>query len=110
VRVRLWWSADQAIGLDYSEATYLLNKVGGRRIAQFDGPPQISNGPQATSRWTTGRYYVEEREITLPYPLASNEFDIALTVYQWWDNTRIAAPGVDENDLLYLGTVTVKAW
>jgi len=110
VQVRLWWSADRPVELDYSEATYLVNDVNQRRVAQVDGPPQISDGPQATSQWTTGRYYVEEREVTLPYPLASNTFDVTMTVYQWWDNTRISAPGEDADMLLHLGTVTVKAW
>jgi hypothetical protein len=70
----------------------------------------VADGPQATSQWTTGRYYIEERELILPYPAANWTFDIDLTVYQWWDNVRIEAPGVGQDGLLRLESVPITAW
>jgi hypothetical protein len=79
-------------------------------VDQVDGPPQVMDGPQETSQWRTGRYFIEERELTLPYPLSNRTHTIYLSVYQWWDSVRIAAPGVDDNSLLPLRTVNVTTW
>ena len=70
----------------------------------------LLNGPPETSRWQPGKLYIEERELKLPYPLTTGTYDIRLAVYQWWDSVRIAAPGTDENTMLRLGSVWVKAW
>jgi hypothetical protein len=78
--------------------------------AQSDGPPLIVNGPRETSRWQPGMVYLEERTLTLPYPLTTGDYDVMLSVYQWWDSTRIAAPGVTADTLLKLSTIYVKAW
>ncbi len=110
VRVRLWWSADHPIELDYSVGLHLVRELDGWMAHQVDGPPQIMDGPQATSQWTTGRYYVEERELRLPYPVGNRTFDIYLTVYQWWDNVRINAPGMDDERLLFLRSIPITAW
>ena len=48
--------------------------------------------------------------LPLPYPLARQTLRLYLVVYQWWDNTRIPAPGVDEDTLLFLRPVYVAAW
>lgn len=109
VRLRLWWSADAPIPADYSIATYITR--GERTRAQFDGPPQLidPDAPRETSRWRTGRYYVEERVMTLPRGETRDVgFTLALTVYQWWDNVRIPGEGTDEAGLLPLGDVRVK--
>jgi|FLYN01.1.fsa_nt_gi hypothetical protein len=110
VRLRLWWSADRPIELDYSIGLYLVRESDGWMAHQVDGPPQVADGPQATSQWTTRRYYVEERELMLPYPAANWTFNIYLAVYQWWDSARIAAPGVDDEGRLYLTSVPITAW
>jgi hypothetical protein len=109
VRVRLWWSTDRPLEVDYSEAVYFWDRQAGVR-AQTDAPPQLLNGPPETSRWLPGRVYLEERTLTLPYPLTTGEYDIMLSIYQWWDQARIAAPGVTRDTLLRLGTIYVKAW
>ncbi len=110
VRVRLWWSADRPIALDYSVGLYLVRVSDGWTANQVDGPPQVNDAPRETSRWTPGRYYIEERELVLPFPAANWTFDIALAVYQWWDNVRIDAPGVGEDGLLWLARVPITAW
>lgn len=110
-RVRLWWSVDEAPELDYSVGVYVFNHRG-RVVAQSDSAPQVTDpaAPPETSRWQPGRYYVEERTIQLPYPLTTRTYRLALTVYQWWDNVRIAAPGTNADRLLPLLDVNVKSW
>jgi hypothetical protein len=110
VRVRLWWSADHPIELDYSVGLHLVRARDGWIAHQVDGPPQVTDGPQATSQWTTGRYYIEERELHVPYPTGNRTFNIYLAVYQWWDNVRIIAPGLDDERLLFLRSVPITAW
>ncbi len=116
VRLRFWWSVDRPPEFDYSLVTFIT----GRRnevVAQFDGPPQTVSleyppdiPPQATSQWTPGRYYIEERELTMPYNPNGDTFRVKIAVYQWWDNTRIAAPGVDGDILLPLLRFKVNSW
>jgi hypothetical protein len=110
VRLRLWWSADAPIELDYSVGAYSWSDESGGVMSQVDGPPMLLNGPPETSRWQPGALYIEERELKLPYPLATGTYDIRLAVYQWWDGVRIAAPGTDGNTMIRLDSVWVKAW
>ncbi len=109
-RARLWWSVDAPPPNDYSVGVYILNLDGSALIPTDSAPQVTGGGPRETSRWQTGRFYVEERSFTLPNPLASGDYPLALTVYQWWDQTRLAADGVDENLLLRLGEISVKSW
>ncbi|MCB9456869.1 MAG: glycosyltransferase family 39 protein [Anaerolineaceae bacterium] len=109
VTLRLWWSAGEPVDLDYSVTTILLNK-GGVQVDGFDGPPQVLDAPQATSQWQPGRYYTEERRFTLPYPSGSGGYRVYLAVYFWEDAIRLDAPGVDENGLLYLLSLPVRAY
>jgi len=95
VRLRLWWSVDRPVTLDYSVGLYMMDSSG--QVAQSDGPPQPVGGPQETSRWLAGRYYLDEREITLPYPAQVGSYAINLALYQWWDGKRIAAPGMNSD-------------
>ncbi|MEP7287008.1 MAG: glycosyltransferase family 39 protein [Chloroflexota bacterium] len=106
LHVRLWWSIDRAIDLDYSEGTYLVGSKG--FLAQFDGPPQINDAPRETSRWITGRYYIEERELTLPNTLAPGDYPVDLAIYHYSDQKRIAAPGETPDGLLPLLTIRVS--
>lgn len=112
-RVRLWWSVDTPPSADYSVGVHVLNSRG-ELIAQTDSAPAVREVdpslPPETSQWQPGRFYVEERAITLRYPLKTNTYALVLTVYQWWDGTRIAAPGVDEQNLLTLLRLDVKSW
>ncbi|HVO42363.1 MAG TPA: glycosyltransferase family 39 protein [Aggregatilineales bacterium] len=107
IHIRLWWSVDQPIKLDYSIGLYVIASTG---LGQVDGPPQVADGPSETSQWVPGRYYIEERDLKLPYPTPGDDYPILMAVYQWWDGQRIPAPGVDKNNLLTLETITVHAW
>jgi len=100
IHLRLWWSADEPIQNDYSLALYVNNSKG-TRVIQLDGPPQPANGPSQTSQWTTGRYYLDEKNIELPQDLPGfTDYTVVMTVYQWWDNQRISAPGLTDDKLL----------
>ncbi len=90
MHLRLWWSVDQPLAGDLSEGTYVLN--GADKLAQFDGAPQTINGPQQTSQWQPGQYYIEERPLTLAYPLAMADYTVQIAVYQSWDGKRFLPP------------------
>ena len=109
IRLRLWWSVDEPLPLDYSVGTHVLDRHG-NLIAQFDGPPQVEDNPKETSRWQPGQYYIEERTVRLPTGLVTGTYRLALTVYTWWDQARVPGEGTDEEGLLSLDKVYVKAW
>jgi hypothetical protein len=110
IRLRLWWSVDKPVTGDYSISTQLLSDADKSLSAQFDGPPQVTDDPRETSRWDPGRFYVEERDITLPASAPVSTYGLYLVVYQSWDGKRIGAPGVDSNTMLRLNTLTIKAF
>jgi hypothetical protein len=107
VGLRLWWSADRPITLDYSVATFIYSDTA---TAQTDAPPRPADAPSETSQWEAGQYYIDEREITLPYPLGAGTYPLWLAVYFWQDQQRISAPGVDDRGLLPIGQVRVHSW
>ncbi|MFN8421059.1 MAG: glycosyltransferase family 39 protein [Anaerolineae bacterium] len=109
VRIRIFWSVDAPVTLDYSEGSYLWDRAKGV-IAQRDDPPLVLNGPTATSQWIPGQIYIEERTLKLAYPLTTGDYDIMLSLYHFSDGVRISAPGVTQDNLLPLGTIYVKAW
>jgi hypothetical protein len=109
VRLRLWWSADAPLPMDYSVGLYLMRNGG--MLAQIDGPPQLvdAEAPRETSRWQPGVYYIEEREIVIPQSTSDREYAMFLTVYQWWDNVRLPAGNATNTDnLLPLMDVLAK--
>ena len=62
------------------------------------------------SQWLPGRFYVEERTLTVPDGVITASYPIDLTVYQWWDNVRLNAPGVNTDHLLTIQHVFIKSW
>ncbi len=117
-RVRLWWSLDRPLENDYSISVQVINTRNGDLLAQNDGAPQpvqldpvqTAPLPAETSRWETGRYYVDERDIPIRNLGAEIYAELYLTVYQWWDGTRLSAPGVDNDRLLPLAPVLIWGW
>jgi hypothetical protein len=112
VNLRLWWSADKQVDLDYSVGTYIL---GGNLLAQADGAPQLiypPNAPRETSRWKTDQLYVEERTLKLPDQLSVGEYgyNLDLAIYDSQTNQRVAAPGQDADHLLAIQRIILKAW
>jgi hypothetical protein len=108
IRVRLWWSIDRAQTLDYSVGIQVIGAAG--MISQADSAPQTIDGPHETSRWITGRYYTDEREIVLPFSTFDRIPALYLTVYHFADQKRLSAPGVNGDKLLPLGTINVQHW
>jgi hypothetical protein len=110
VRLRLWWSVDDPPLLDYSIKTYLAKQD--VIHDQIDGPPEViypEDAPVETSRWIPGRYYVEERELHLPYPSAGT-YHINLVVYFWEDPVPIPVQGGNSDDHLLLTRVRVMSY
>jgi hypothetical protein len=111
VRVRLWWSVDQPVTLDYSASVQMQNPCANMAvIAQSDSAPTPTNGPNQTSRWQPNHLYVEERTLNIPTEVMTGVYPLYLTVYQWWDGKRIAAPNVNENTQLLANHLFVKSW
>jgi hypothetical protein len=109
VRLRLWWSVDEALPLDYSVNTYLA--WADTTAPGIDGPPvpyYPAESPSQTSQWQPGPFYVEERELTLD--AFSGTYFVQMAVYFWEDGVPFAAPGVDENGHLRIQRVIVKAF
>ncbi len=112
IYLRLWWTADAPVDLDYSVGTYILSDS---VVAQADGAPQVifpDKAPSETSRWKRGQFYIEDRIIKLPDQMSSGEsiYNLDLAVYDWKSNQRVSAPGEDANHLLTLRPIFVKAW
>jgi hypothetical protein len=117
IKLRLWWSVDELMQVDYSVGTYVLGVDG--IIAELNGPPQVVDPiypytnaiPSETSQWQPNQYYVEEREILLPYPLQSGRYPIEMALYYWRNPTeRITPQGKHSNDLLLLKMLTIVSW
>lgn len=116
IRLRLWWSVDQPIDADYSLSVQVIGGDG--LLTQSDGPPMTISldpaasivPPTATSQWQTGRLYVEERTLTLPYPMERGQFWVMLAVVQWWDGERVQGSLTNDDDLLPLMELNVMAW
>lgn len=108
VRIRLWWSVDEPLEADYSVGLHTYQ--GEQLLAQTDSGPQVIEGPQETSQWQAGGFYVEEREIQPPSiapTIGAADYILYLVVYQWWDGQRFAAPGTDEEQKLSLLPITL---
>jgi hypothetical protein len=108
IHIKLWWSVDAPIKLDYSIGLYVTAPTG---TGQVDGAPQVTNAPSQMSQWVSGRYYVDVRELTLPESIGEGSYPLSLAVYEWWGNLRrIPAPGVDAKTQLTLATIYVHSW
>lgn len=109
IALRLWWSVDYPVQLDYS-VSIRFRTPEGETLVQVDGAPQVAGEPPETSRWQPGRFYIDERTLRLPDAIPSGSYPLFLIVYQWWDNTRIPVPGMTDEYMLPLDTIAVKAW
>ncbi|HLY25360.1 MAG TPA: hypothetical protein VKQ72_03405, partial [Aggregatilineales bacterium] len=109
ITLRLWWSVDSPPKADYSRGIYVMAPD---KTIQFqdDGPPQVANAPTATSQWIPGRYYIEERTLKMPDAGREMLFNVDMAVYEWWDNKRIAAPGLNADSALTIQQVKIKSW
>lgn len=103
---RLWWTVDQTPPLDYSIGLHLLNSEG-MVVAQSDGPitDWYSHQSVQTSQMQPGKIYIDARTLALPPDLPAGGYQLALVVYQSWDQARLTLP--DGTDYLVLDTVQV---
>lgn len=110
VRVRLWWTVDRPLTADYSISLQVFKD--NALVIQSDSGPQVIDSalPDATSQWQPGQYYIEERLFDIPKALLTGDYPIYLTVYQWWDQKRLDAPGVNSDKLLPIYTIHTRAW
>jgi hypothetical protein len=106
IHLRLWWSADQPPQLDYSVGIFIIRD--NNQIADSNSAPQTQ--PPETSRWVPNQFYIEEREISLPYPTAGGGYGLFLALYYWEEQRRLNAPGINEAGLLPLKRFFVKAY
>ena len=115
IHLRLWWSVDKQIPLDYSASVKFI-LPDGKLGSQNDGPPAPDGGPSSTSQWIPGRFYVEDRSLTLPYPLATQRVPLAdryslyLGIYYYADGKLIPAPKTNADHLLPIQTIWLKSW
>ncbi len=109
-RVRLWWSVDKQVDLDYSVSLSLSRVV---IENQSDSAPQIvypEDAPNETSRWQTGQIYVEERDLQIPYPYSRGGLALNMALYWFGDNQRLTASGVAADGNRFLKRIEVVAW
>jgi hypothetical protein len=110
-RVRLWWSVDRPVTYDYSVGLYMYKSD--TRFLATDSPPQLifpADAPRETSRWQTGRYYVEERTFQLPAHTGEVTLSAELGLY-WFEDLKLQqAPGVNGRTLLPLRGIYVRGW
>jgi hypothetical protein len=121
-RIHLWWSVDRPTG-QFSMPLFIFRD--GVTAVQADGPQKTpdfdkyGDVPQYTDQWKMPykdqwkpdrKYYVEEREMTIPNPFRTGTYPIYLAMYDPATNTRIGAPGVNGDKLLMIEQVNVKEW
>jgi hypothetical protein len=112
VRFRLWWSVDRMINYDYTVGTYYL-RANETLPIEISGSPHLiypEGASSKTSEWVTGNYYVEEREMKLPFPAPRTTYPLAMDVYLDEAGIRVPAPGVDQNIRLLLAHIKVMAY
>ena len=119
MRVRLWWSVDEALTQDYSVSLRLITNKGKRLDREEDAPPQpihlqLSHPgdlPQSIMAWEAGQIYVEERTIDIPDLDSFYVSHLYIIVYDWRDGTRFNAGGVNDAGILRIPQeIFVAGW
>jgi hypothetical protein len=109
-KVRIWWSVDKPVDLDYSVSLSLSRVV---VESNWDSAPNIvfpQGAPHETSRWQPGQIYVEERDLQIPYPYSRGGLALNLVLYWFGDNQRLIAPGVGADGNRMLKRIEIVAW
>ncbi|MBI1276815.1 MAG: hypothetical protein GC179_01670 [Anaerolineaceae bacterium] len=109
-KVRVWWSVDKQVPLDYSVSLSLSRVV---IESNWDSAPNIvfpEGAPHETSRWQPGQIYVEERDLQIPYPYSRGGLALNLVVYWFGDNQRLITDGVAADGNRFLKRIEVVAW
>ncbi len=109
-KVRIWWSVDKQVDLDYSVSLGLWDT---KLETNWDSAPNLvspENAPHETSRWQPNQIYVEERDLQIPYPYSRGQLALNLIVYWFGDNKRQLPPGANPDGNLFLKLIQVVAW
>jgi hypothetical protein len=110
--LRIWWTIDQPLSLDYSVETLLI-KSDYTRFAELNAYPQIiypQSAVQQTSQWQPGQFYIEQRDLTLLYPTARGSYRIVLAINFDQEEKHVPAPGIDDKGFLRLQLLTVMSY
>jgi hypothetical protein len=100
LHIDLWWSAREALPLDYSVGVFLLDESGVTRAEQ-NAPP--SDRP--TTQWTPGDLMFDRHTLTIPPDLPPGTYPIVVNAYWYGDAIPLE---VDGEPLAIVGTVTVE--
>ena len=112
VKLRLWWSVDHdaAVKVDYSIGVYVLNAQG-EVISQSDSAPQVTNQPAQTSQWTANAFFLDTRELKMPFPGQSGDYSVEIAVYDSQNpQQRIQGLGLNARNALPVASFSIKAW
>jgi hypothetical protein len=110
VRVRLWWSVDQAVERDYSLS---LRTTRERLYTQVDGAPQPffpADAPLETSRWQPRQVYVMERELPMPDSIFRGDMLIQMVLYLPTEGSAALAPGSSREGVVTLQRIQIVSW
>lgn len=114
--VRLWWSVDETPPRPLSTSLRLISDAG--IVLQDDRTPAATSLnpaieldlPPDMTGWEPGQFYVETRTLSIPSLEDKFQARLTLTVYQWWDNTRLAVAGALDDGSLLLDELQVIGW
>lgn len=101
--VKLWWQAESPPAADYSISLRLLD-TNGALVSQNDGALQIDGAVVQTSQLQPGVIYQDLRVLPIA-GLPAGEYQLALVVYQSWDEARLTL--TDGSDTLNLEPLTL---
>jgi hypothetical protein len=114
ISIKLWWSTERQLDVNYSISVALLNQQG-QPVMQADGPVTSHEGTQETSTWQPDVYYEDYRNLYLPTDFPIGRYQMVVTVYQWWDNVRLSPeenalfPGITADDYLLVKAIEVTS-
>ncbi len=83
-RVDLWWSADQALGADYTTSVFLLDAAG-QLVTQYDVYPFENARP--TTSWQPGEVVYDPHPLDLS-AIPPGQYTVAVQIYTWYDQVK----------------------
>jgi len=75
--------------MDYSISLAIFDEYG-KLIAQSDGPAHGDGTPEQMSQWQPGKYYEDNRTITIPVGAPGRDYTLVVAVYDWQTGKRLA--------------------
>jgi hypothetical protein len=112
LELRLWWSLEEAVDLDYSVSIQIALNPDAPSLVQWDGSPTLTHLqpnlsdplPTVTSAWEPGQPYVQTLVLDIPnvvpFDYMITDSQIYITVYQSWDGEVIPVEGGEDNGRL----------